>query len=295
MNKEEIRALVAQMLGDLTKEPPVKAGDYRPTDPKRGDEMLEDLSQTDLRKVYNVENPQNPKAFLPLREKTPARLGVGRAGFRYPTKSMLRFRADHAAARDSVFRVIGDDFAKAHGLIPLKTRCVDKDQYLTRPDLGRTFDDSAQRLLSSTWDKPKVMIVIGDGLSSAAIEANAMDCTAAIRQGLQNAGITVDKIPFIQYCRVGASDHIGDLTGCELLCLLIGERPGLITAESMSAYITYRPYRGIPEAKRTVISNIHKGGITAVEAGAHIASLLLTMLKQKASGLDLKPEGQYEG
>lgn len=295
MNKEEIRALVAQMLGDLTKEPPVKAGDYRPTDPKRGEEDLEDLSQTDLRKVYNVENPKNSKAFLALREKTPARLGVGRAGSRYPTKSMLRFRADHAAARDSVFKVIGEEFAKAHGLIPLKTQCKDKDQYLTRPDLGRTFDESTQRVLSSTWDKPKVMIVIGDGLSSAAIETNAMDCTAAIRQGLQNAGITIDKIPFIQYCRVGASDHIGDLTGCELLCLLIGERPGLITAESMSAYITYRPYRGIPEAKRTVISNIHKGGITAVEAGAHIASLLLTMLKQKASGLDLKPEGHYEG
>ena len=294
MNKEEIRALVAQMLGDLSQEPPVKAGDYRPTDPKRGEETLEDLSKTDLRKVYNVEHPQNPKAFLALREKTPARLGVGRAGPRYPTKSMLRFRADHAAARDSVFTVIGDDFAKAHGLIPLKTRCVDKDQYLTRPDLGRTFDDSTQKVLAETWHKPKVMIVIGDGLSSAAIEANAMDCTAAIRQGLQTAGITIEKIPFVQYCRVGASDHIGDLTGCELLCMLVGERPGLMTAESMSAYITYRPYRGIPEAKRTVISNIHKGGIPAVEAGAHIAELLLTMLKQKASGLDLKPEGSHE-
>ena len=186
------------------------------------------------------------------------------------------------------------DFAKAHGLIPLKTQCRDKDQYLTRPDLGRIFDESTCRVLSSTWDKPKVMIVIGDGLSSAAIEANAMDCTAAICQGLQNAGITIDKIPFIQYCRVGVSDQIGDLTGCELLCLLIGERPGLNTAESMSAYITYRPYVGIPEAKRTVVSNIHKGGIAAVEAGAHIASLLLTMLKQKASGLDLKPEEPYE-
>ena len=103
MNKEEIRALVAQMLGDLSKgtspisantphpEPPVKAGDYRPTDPKRGEgDLPEDLSQTDLRKVYNVENPKNPKAFLVLREKTPARLGVGRAGPRYSTKSTSR-------------------------------------------------------------------------------------------------------------------------------------------------------------------------------------------------------------
>ena len=208
---------------------------------------------------------------------------------------MLRFRADHAAAKDSVFKDIGEDFAKTHGLIPLKTRCTDKDQYLTRPDLGRAFDEINQRVLESTWKKPRVMLVIGDGLSSAAVEANALDCAAAIRQGLQNAGISIDKIPFVQYCRVGVSDHIGDLTGCELLCLLIGERPGLATAESMSAYITYRPYRGIPEAKRTVVSNIHKGGIPAVEAGAHIAALLLTMLKQKVSGLDLKPEGTYEG
>ena len=293
MNKEEIKALVAQMLGELSKEPPVKSSDYKPTDPKRGDlhpvqEDLRDLSTLDLRKEYQVKDPQKPGEFLELKSKTPARLGVGRAGPRYPTKSMLRFRADHAAARDSVFKIIGEDFAKAHGLIPLKTCCKDKDQYLPRPDLGRIFDENTQRLLSETWKKPKVMIVIGDGLSSTAIETNALDCTAAIRQGLQNAGITVEKIPYIQYCRVGASDHIGDLTGCELLCMLVGERPGLVTAESMSAYITYRPYRGIPEAKRTVISNIHGQGISAVEAGAHIASLLLKMLEQKASGLDLR-------
>jgi ethanolamine ammonia-lyase small subunit len=85
------------------------------------------------------------------------------------------------------------------------------------------------------------------------------------------------------------------LTDCEVLCLLVGERPGLVTAESMSAYMTYRPYRGIPEAKRTVVSNIHSQGIPPVEAGAHIASLLLTMLREKASGLDLHRESNHEG
>ncbi len=296
MNKEEIKALVAQMLGELNKEPPVKASDYKPADPKRGDplpteEDLKDLSTLDLRKHYAVKDPAEPKAFLALKEKTPARLGVGRTGPRYPTESMLRFRADHAAARDSVFKELGEDFAKSHGLIPLQTCCKDKDRYLTRPDLGRIFDDTYSRVLSETWKSPRVMLVVGDGLSSAAIEANALDCIAAIRQGLQNRGITVDKIPYIHYCRVGASDHIGELTGCELLCMLVGERPGLVTAESMSAYITYRPYRGIPEAKRTVISNIHAQGIPAVEAGAHIAELLMKMLEQKASGLDLHYEG----
>ena len=96
----------------------------------------------------------------------------------------------------------------------------------------------------------------------------------------------------MKFCRVGASDHLGELTGCELVCLLVGERPGLVTSESMSAYLTYKPYLGIPEAKRTVVSNIHRQGIAPVEAGAHIASLIDKMLRQKASGLDLKQEGE---
>ncbi len=290
MNKEELKALVAQMLGELHHEPAVKAGDYKPAyhvEPS----ALPDITKIDLRQQYLVDNPKNSAAFLTLKSKTPARLGVGRAGPRYRTSTLLRFRADHAAAQDSVFTVIGEEFAKKHGLIPLKTECKDKDEYLTRPDLGRRFDEINQKVISSTWTDARVMLVIGDGLSSAAIEANALDCAAAIRQGLQTAGITIDKIPFVQYCRVGASDHIGDLTGCELLCLLVGERPGLVSNESMSAYITYRPHRGILEAKRTVVSNIHKQGIAAVEAGAHIASLMEQMLRQKASGIDFRQEG----
>ncbi len=287
MNKEELKALVAQMLGELHAEPPVKAGDYKPTQ-NIAQELLSDVTTVNLREQYLVENPKNAKAFLDLKAKTPARLGLGRAGARYKTASVLRFRADHAAAQDSVFRVIGDEFAKEHGLVPLKTMCKDKDEYLTRPDLGRRFDEINQKVIEGTWKNARVMLVIGDGLSSAAIEANALDCAAAIRQGLQTAGISIDKIPFVQFCRVGASDHIGDLTGCELLCLLVGERPGLVSSESMSAYITYRPHSGILEAKRTVVSNIHRQGIAAVEAGAHIASLLLKMLEQKASGIDLK-------
>ena len=92
----------------------------------------------------------------------------------------------------------------------------------------------------------------------------------------------------MKYCRVGASDHIGDRTGAEVVCRLVGERPGLVTAESMSAYLTYKPYIGIPDSKRTVVSNIHKQGTTAVEAGAHIAELIKTMLEKKASGIDLR-------
>ena len=92
----------------------------------------------------------------------------------------------------------------------------------------------------------------------------------------------------MQFCRVGAGDQIGDLTGCELVCMLVGERPGLVTNESMSAYLTYRPHRGVSESKRTVVSNIHRQGVSAVEAGAHIASLIDRCLKQKTSGIELE-------
>ncbi len=296
MNKEELKTIVAQMLRELhtgeRPEPTVKAGDYKPTQNLRTEEdgVIADITTVDLRKQYLVENPKNAAAFMALKAKTPARLGVGRAGTRYKTATLLRFRADHAAAQDSVFSLVPEDFAKANGLIPVKTECRDKDEYLTRPDLGRRFDEQNQIVIRETCADQRVLLVIGDGLSSAAIEANAMDCAGAIRQGLKAYGIELGKSLFIKFCRVGASDHIGDLTGCELVCMLVGERPGLVTNESMSAYITYRPHRGISESKRTVVSNIHRQGVSAVEAGAHIASLIDKMLKQKASGIDLVQE-----
>lgn len=296
MNKEELKTIVAQMLRELHTgehpEPTVKAGDYKPTQNLRTEDggVISDITTVDLRKQYLVENPKNAAAFQALKAKTPARLGVGRAGTRYKTATLLRFRADHAAAQDSVFSLVPEDFAKANGLIPVKTECRDKDEYLTRPDLGRRFDEQNQIVIRETCANQRVLLIIGDGLSSAAIEANAIDCASAIRQGLKAYGIELGKSLFIKFCRVGASDHIGDLTGCELVCMLVGERPGLVTNESMSAYITYRPHRGISESKRTVVSNIHRQGVSAVEAGAHIASLIDKMLKQKASGIDLVQE-----
>ena len=132
--------------------------------------------------------------------------------------------------------------------------------------------------------------MVGDGLSSAAIVANAADCMAAIRDGLKVRGIDTGEAVFVRYCRVGAGDAVGDVTGCELVCVLVGERPGLVTDKSMSAYITYRPHTGVSESSRTVVSNIHAQGTPAVEAGAHIAELIDTILKKKVSGVGLHLE-----
>ena len=300
MNKQELSAMVAEILQTMGKEPMVKGSDYKPADP--GPQMadtgfadgdfVQDVSALDLRKLYLVEKAKDPDAFRRLKARTPARLGSGRAGARYKTLTMLRFRADHAAAQDAVFSQVPEDFAQKHGLVPVQTRCRDKDEYLTRPDLGRCFDEeNQQKIRAAVQTAPRVQIVIGDGLSSNAILTNAMDCMASIRDGLKLKGIELGKSIFVRYCRVGAGDAVGDVTGCELVCVLVGERPGLVTAQSMSAYITYKPHTGVSESSRTVVSNIHAQGTPAVEAGAHIAELIETILKRKVSGVGLHLEG----
>ena len=299
MDKKELSAMVAQILS--TMEPAVKASSYKPAGPgpepqpaehKAGD-FVPDITELDLRKLYLTEGAKDPDGFRRLKERTPARLGSGRAGPRYKTVTMLRFRADHAAAQDAVFSEAPDDFAKENGMTEVRTCCQSKDEYLTRPDKGRKFDEENQKKIRGAIPgTPKVQIVVGDGLSSAAITANAMDCLAAIRDGLKLRNIDPGTPIFVRYCRVGAGDAIGDVTGCELVCMLVGERPGLVTDKSMSAYITYKPQTGVSESARTVVSNIHAQGTPAVEAGAHIAGLIETILKKQVSGVRLHLEMQ---
>ena len=296
MNKQELAAMVAEILGTMEEEPMVKGSDYRPTSPgpqpkdegyREGD-FVPDVTKLDLRKLYLTEHPENREKYARMKEKTPARLGSGRAGPRYKTLTALRFRADHAAAQDAVFSQVPEDFAAKNGMTEVQTRCRSKDEYLTRPDHGRCFDEENQRKIRSAISgTPRVQIVVGDGLSSAAITANAMDCLQSIREGLKLKGIEAGTPIFVRYCRVGAGDAIGDVTGCELVCMLVGERPGLVTDKSMSAYITYMPRTGVSESARTVVSNIHAQGTPAVEAGAHIAGLIETILRRKVSGVGL--------
>ena len=297
MNKEQLTALVAEILGQM--EPAVKAADYRPTaptpqkqtPPMRDGDFVPDITALDLRKLYLTEDPADKAQFAKMKAKTPARLGAGKAGARYKTLTMLRFRADHAAAQDAVFSEVDTDFAKKYELLPTKTRCNSKEEYLTRPDLGRCFDEHNAKTIQGVIDTPpQVQIVIGDGLSAAACQANAIDCLQAMKDGLQARGIRTGKDIFVKYCRVGAGDAIGDITGCQLVAVLVGERPGLVTDKSMSIYITYQPHTGVSESSRTVISNIHAQGTPAVEAGAYAAELIQTILQRKVSGVGLHLE-----
>lgn len=253
------------------------------------DGCLEDITKIDVKQLYLVENPVNKEGFMELKQFAPCRLGIGKAGARYKTLPQNMFRAAHSAAQDAVFSDVDQDFVDGMGLFTVQTRCGSKDEYLTRPDLGRRLSEEGAKVVREKCnDKPTVQIFVSDGLSSAAVAANTEDVLSGLIQGLKSNGIKVGTPFFVKYGRVGVMDEVSEITGADVTCVLIGERPGLITATSMSAYIAYKATIGMPEARRTVVSNIHSAGTIPAEAGAHIAEVIKLMLEKKASGTDLK-------
>lgn len=254
------------------------------------DGCIPDVTEVDIRTQYLVKNPAHGEEYAELKAHAPCRLGIGKAGARYKTDPQLQFRAAHSAAQDAVFNDVDHDFVENKmGLFIVQTQCDSKDVYLTRPDLGRKLSVEARKtILEKCKKSPRVQIYVADGLSSAAVAANIADLLPAILQGLQSYHIDAGTPFFVKYGRVGVMDEISELLDAEVTCTLIGERPGLITAESMSAYIAYRATVGMPEARRTVVSNIHRNGTIPAEAGAHIAEIIKIMLDKKASGTDLK-------
>ncbi len=250
---------------------------------------LEDITSAACKAVPTLKSPADYDALIRMKGRTSARIGVGRCGPRMLTQTMLTLRADHAMARDAVFTDVDPAFLERTGLFTVQTRCGDKNTHITRPDLGRQLSDEAVKTIRERCQRdPEVQIIVSDGLSSKAIEANVENALPAIVEGLQSRGIKVGTPFFIRFGRVAAEDAVAELLGARVVCILIGERPGLGTAESMSAYICYNAKVGQPEARRTVVSNIHRGGISSVEAGAYIAELIQKILTAKASGVELK-------
>ncbi|MDR1928417.1 MAG: ethanolamine ammonia-lyase subunit EutC [Oscillospiraceae bacterium] len=230
-----------------------------------------------------------------MKKSTSARIGVGRAGARLQTRTMLRLRADHAAARDAVLLDVSQGLLDRLQLPALQSCCASQTEFLTRPDLGRCLPEEGRKALQKLQTAPcDVLIFLADGLSSRAIEANAENLLPVLLDGVKAQGLTVGTAFFVRYGRVALMDQVAALTGARVVCVLIGERPGLGSAESMSAYLAYEPRTGMPEANRTVVSNIYSGGLAAVEAGAYIAELIGTIHKAGASGVQLRERGEYD-
>lgn len=223
-----------------------------------------------------------------LRSATVARIDVGRSGTRPLTSNLLKLRLDHAAAVDAVYSEVPRVLIEEMGLLSVKTQALDKVQYLKRPDLGRRLTaESAEEIRSSCVHAPQVQIVVSDGLSAAAIEANLKDVYSSLLDSLKRLGMEIGTALFVKYGRVASMDHIGDILNPEVLVMLIGERPGLLSANSMSAYMCYKPCSGKMDSNRNVISNIHEGGTPPAEAGVWIGTMLRAMLDQRLSGTAL--------
>jgi ethanolamine ammonia-lyase small subunit len=247
-------------------------------------DQSESLQLSDLRQVVQT--------------RTPARILVGRAGLGYCTATQLRLRQDHAAARDAMqteldlLRDFSHSFVEHWGLFEVITCASSKAEYLLRPDRGRRLSDAARtELLQRCPRGVDVQVAIGDGLSAAAVRTQVPLLLDALQQGAQERGWRFGRPFVIRYCRVGVLNDIGELLDPAVVVLLVGERPGLVTAESLSAYMAYRPRPGHTDAERNLISNIHDRGVAPAIAATRILHLVDRLLRFQTSGVAVKEEG----
>ncbi|MFZ3264171.1 MAG: ethanolamine ammonia-lyase subunit EutC [Terriglobales bacterium] len=236
-----------------------------------------------------------PEIVSKIRARTPARLLAGRVGAAYRTTTQLDLREAHAAARDAVRseldleKQFGATFIKQWGLFEVSTEAHSKDEYLLQPILGRTFPEaSCSELLNRCPPQSDLQIAIGDGLSVTAVFTQVPKLLPALWDGAKARGWTLGQVFVIRHCRVGILNQIGDLLQPTVTVLLIGERPGLATAESLSAYMAYRPRRTHTDANRNLISNIHARGVSPEDAAVRILDLASQMMKAKLSGTQLR-------
>lgn len=238
-----------------------------------------------------------PEIVRKIRARTPARLLAGRAGAGYRTATQLELREAHAAARDAVRdeldlrKAFGSDFVARWQLFEVHTNASSKDEYLLRPDLGRHFDNVSRTLIKERCSSGvDLQIAIGDGLSVAAVEAQVPLLLPVLVDGAKHRGWKVGQPFAIRHCRVGVLNEVGELLDAKVVVLLIGERPGLATAESLSAYIAYRPRAPHTDANRNLISNIHARGLSPQLAAERILNFAVQVMRAQISGCTLREE-----
>lgn len=238
--------------------------------------------------------PAWPEIVRKIRARTPARIFVER-GLAYSTKMSLELRSAHASAVDAVWTEFDlqqdfpPEFAAQWGLFQVSSKAESKSEFLLRPDLGRALSDTAKSLIVQRSPKaPDIQVVIGDGLSSAAVRAQVPLLFPLLQQQFQARCWSIGQTFVVRYSRVGIMNDIGDLLSPRVIVLLVGERPGLATAESLSAYMAYAPRSGNTDADRNLVSNIHTRGVSSIDAADRITYLAAQMMTLKRSGTTLK-------
>jgi ethanolamine ammonia-lyase small subunit len=228
-----------------------------------------------------------PPALAALLAATPARLAIGRTGPRLRARAYLACVADHARARDAVTTEVPAAFVRKLGLVEIATRAATRADYLRTPALGRALAPASLARLRRCRRRPEVQLALADGLSSAAVVTNGGPLLRALTRALRARRRRLGTPLFIRNGRVRVQDEIGAILEPEVFCLIVGERPGLATADSLSAYVLYRPSRRSAEPDRSVISNIHRGGLPPARAARAIADLIDEILVREASGAAL--------
>ncbi|AMV39715.1 ethanolamine ammonia-lyase subunit EutC [Planctomyces sp. SH-PL62] len=239
--------------------------------------------------------PDSDDLLARVRLRTPARVLTGRAGGSYKTATWLELRGDHAAARDAVRadvdleRDFGRPFLDRWDLFEVATAAGSKAEYLLRPDLGRSLRPEARAEVAARRAiGADLQIVLGDGLSAAALIAQTPGLLPRLAEESSTARLGLGLPFFVRHCRVGVMNDVGDLLDPAVVILLIGERPGLATAESLSAYLAFRPRSGHDDSRRNLISNIHARGIPIDQAAARIVDLARRMIAGRVSGVAIK-------
>lgn len=247
-------------------------------------------------------DPQNP--LLELRRLTPARIALGRTGTSMPTSAQLDFQYAHAQARDAVhlpFDSAGLSSQLAgigRDSLLLHSAATNRDSYLQRPDLGRKLsDESAQTLREYATANPggvDLVIVVADGLSALAVHRHTLPFLARMDEQVQAEGWSVAPVVLVEQGRVAVADEIGELMGAKMTVILIGERPGLSSPDSLGLYFTYNPKIGLTDAYRNCISNVRLEGLSYGMAAHRLLYLMREACRRQLSGVNLKDEAQLQ-
>ncbi|WP_226501053.1 ethanolamine ammonia-lyase subunit EutC [Pseudomonas sp. MWU16-30322] len=247
-------------------------------------------------------DPQNP--WLELRRLTPARIALGRTGTSLPTSSQLDFQFAHAQARDAVH--LPFDHAglsaqlreRGRESLLLHSAATDRNSYLQRPDLGRKLSDaSAQTLRDYAAAHPggvDLAIVVADGLSALAVHRHTLPFLGRLEEQMAGDGWSVAPVVLVEQGRVAVGDEIGQLLGAKMLVMLIGERPGLSSPDSLGLYFTYNPKIGLTDAYRNCISNVRLEGLSYGMAAHRLLYLMREACRRQLSGVNLKDEAQVQ-
>jgi len=247
-------------------------------------------------------DPQNP--WLELRRLTPARIALGRTGTSLPTSAQLDFQFAHAQARDAVH--LPFDHAglsaqlseRGRDSLLLHSAATDRNSYLQRPDLGRKLSDaSAQTLRDYAQANPggvDLAIVVADGLSALAVHRHTLPFLTRLEEQMSADGWSIAPVVLVEQGRVAIGDEIGQLLGAKMLVMLIGERPGLSSPDSLGLYFTYNPKVGLTDAYRNCISNVRLEGLSYGMAAHRLLYLMREACRRQLSGVNLKDEAQVQ-